>query len=372
MIGLWIVIAILAFLLILVTILSLARRRPEKVDTSYQEALKALLDGREVEAARKLRDALMKDTDNVDAYIRLGRLVREHGNAERAANVHESLTVRPALKRSEELLIYKELVADYHALGRTEKVIGLLKELIKLASDKLPYLRRLLAMLSSLNRPAEAADILKSSEKLFPDRKEVGVWYAQLAGLAWEQDKGQLAAVCLKRAQKLVRNHPYVMLAQITRYFNSGEKPKVRSAAEKFLRLYPEHVEKVMDILEQTYFDLGVYDKVEALYAGILERFPDKREVRLRLARMKVKEGGFTDALSLLNEVLVANPKELVFLMERIKLLMVQKDWKAAQVSFDKLYEQLTVMPEICPECGCSLGPVSWFCPECGCPVCEP
>jgi tetratricopeptide (TPR) repeat protein len=161
----WIILVAVVIAGIVILAVVLSRRPGGPAADNYQEALRALLDGRETEAIKRLRDTVMKDTDNVDAYIRLGRLIRQRGDAEKAAHIHQSLTVRPALKRSEELVIYEE----------------------RLSSDKLPHLRRLLAMLLSRKRSDEAAEILKQHKKLFSDRKEAAAWHAELARLQWEK-----------------------------------------------------------------------------------------------------------------------------------------------------------------------------------------
>jgi lipopolysaccharide biosynthesis regulator YciM len=367
----WIILIAVVVIGIVILVVALTRRPGEPLADNYQEALRALLDGRETEAIKRLRDTVMKDTDNVDAYIRLGRLIRERGDAEKAANIHQSLTVRPALKRSEELLIYEELVEDYLAMGRVEKTIGLLKELIRLSSDKLPQLRRLLAMLFSRNRTDEAAETLSNYKKIFSDKKEGAAWYAELARLRWAKGDEEKAQDAIRQAQRLAKNHPYVFIVQIKHLVDSDQKSKARSLIEKFIKLYPEYAEKVLDLAEQVYFDLGAYEKVVPLYEGLLERFPDKYEIRLRLARLKAKAGEHDAALELINEVLVKCPGDVRLLLERTRLLLDQEKWKAAKESFDKLAGELILMPAICASCGHQLDATAWFCPSCGAEVSE-
>jgi len=368
----WIILVAVIIAGIVVLVVALSRRPGVPVADSYQQALRALLDGRETEAIKRLRDTVMKDTDNVDAYIRLGRLIRERGDAEKAAHIHQSLTVRPALKRSDELVIYEELIADYLALDRVEKSIGLSKELLRLSPDKLPHLRRLLAMLLTRKRNDEAAEVLKQHKKLFSERKEAAAWHAELARLQWEKGEDEKARDTLKQAQKLSKDHPYVSIVQIKHLVDSNQKAKARLLIDKFLKLYPEHAESMLDLTEQVYFDLGAYEKVLPLYEDLLKRYPDKYEVRLRLARLKAKEGAPDAAIELINEVLVKCPSDVGLLLERTRLLLDQKNWEAAKESFDKLAEELVFMPAICPECGQELEATAWFCTNCGSPVCEP
>ena len=70
----------------------------------YQHGLDALLRGDTDEALRAFTETVEIDTDNVDAYIHIGNLLRERGEASRALHVHRELTVRavqtPAQQRA--------------------------------------------------------------------------------------------------------------------------------------------------------------------------------------------------------------------------------------------------------------------------------
>lgn len=366
----WIVVIAVVIVGLLILILSLSHKPSKSTDHTYQDALKALLDGDQTQAMRLLRDTVMKDTDNLDAYVRLGRLFREKGDAERAASIHQSLTVRPGLKREEEKVIYRELIEDYLAMGRFEKATGLLKELVRISSKDASDLRRLVALLLSRQRTEEAADTLKRYEKRFPDKKERAAWYAFLAEVRWEkgeEDKGQDA---FKRATKLSKNHPYVLVVQMKRLARQGNKAKARSVIEKFIKLHPQHAEMILDIMEHIYFDLGIYEQVSAVYANLLKRYPEKREIRTRLADLKLKEGEPEQALTLLNDALAEEPSDVGFLLERTRLLLEQGNLEDVRDAFERLREVLVMMPSIC-SCGETILPSMWFCPGCGSQVRE-
>src|SRR2546428_3989042 len=67
--------------------------RPD-LDTPYQYGLAALLRGEKEEALDAFTETVRIDTDNVDAYIHLGNLLREMGEPARALHIHRELTVR--------------------------------------------------------------------------------------------------------------------------------------------------------------------------------------------------------------------------------------------------------------------------------------
>lgn len=365
---LWIALAAIVIIAVVILVLVLVRggRGGAKSSAeSYLDGLRALLDGDPATAAREFRDAVMADTENLDAYIRLGRLMREKGNPEKASQIHQSLTARPSLGRSEELRIYEELLEDYLALGRSEKSIALLKEIVGIARIKLGYLRRLLSLLTCHGRTDEALDTLKEHRKVFADRQEQAIWYAEVARLLFDQDEEQAEEV-LKQAQKLSRNHPYILIVQAEVFINKGQWGKARTILDKFIKLYPKNVEQVLDFAEKVYFEEGTYEKLKPLYENLLERYPEKNQVRLRLIRLYAKQAKTKKALELVNKGLMANPGDAVLLAELTKLKLAAKDLKGTKEAFERLEDLLFFMPDLCAECGSELEPSAWVCASCG------
>ncbi|MCK4372694.1 MAG: hypothetical protein KAW61_06075, partial [candidate division Zixibacteria bacterium] len=89
-------------------------------DQLYVEALQNLLDGRAETAFTKLRQVVAEDSANIDAYLRLGQILREHKRPDRALQVHKDLTLRGGLNRDQKQAILKQLTRDYAALGNDE------------------------------------------------------------------------------------------------------------------------------------------------------------------------------------------------------------------------------------------------------------
>ncbi len=69
-------------------------RRKKDSHTLYTEALEALLQGDSDSAFEKLRELIREDTENVRAYLKLGDIFRQRGQAEQAIKIHRSLTFR--------------------------------------------------------------------------------------------------------------------------------------------------------------------------------------------------------------------------------------------------------------------------------------
>jgi tetratricopeptide (TPR) repeat protein len=90
-------------------------RRTRTPRDAYTLGLSALIGGDRREALRHLRDAVQGDSDNIDAYLRLGDLLRESGSVDKALAVHRDLTVRPRIPESDRVLILESLTRDYLA-----------------------------------------------------------------------------------------------------------------------------------------------------------------------------------------------------------------------------------------------------------------
>ena len=56
----------------------------------YVEALQDLLDGRAETAFTKLRQVVAEDSSNIEAYLRLGQILREHKQPDRALQVRQA------------------------------------------------------------------------------------------------------------------------------------------------------------------------------------------------------------------------------------------------------------------------------------------
>jgi len=84
-------------------------------------ALAGLIDGDEETAFREFKNAVRLDSTNVDAYLRLGDLLRKRGDIDRAFQLHRELTTRRGLDPDTEARIQQALCRDLIALSRWER-----------------------------------------------------------------------------------------------------------------------------------------------------------------------------------------------------------------------------------------------------------
>ncbi|HIC38601.1 MAG TPA: hypothetical protein EYO79_03925, partial [Candidatus Marinimicrobia bacterium] len=72
-------------------------KKPRRFESLYTDALNAIVRGNSKTALKLLRDVVKQDTNHIDAYLKMGEILREEGNSQQAIKIHQSLTVRPNL-----------------------------------------------------------------------------------------------------------------------------------------------------------------------------------------------------------------------------------------------------------------------------------
>ena len=102
---------------IAIYVLNFKPMRKSKVKDLYAEGLDLLITGRRKSAYKNFKDIIQEDSDNIKAYLRLGQVLREGGNASQALKVHRGLLLRRDLMYYEQIELHKNLALDYYKIG---------------------------------------------------------------------------------------------------------------------------------------------------------------------------------------------------------------------------------------------------------------
>jgi lipopolysaccharide biosynthesis regulator YciM len=341
------------------------RRGP---DTPYQQGLDALLRGDTDEALLAFAETVEIDTDNVDAYIHIGNLLRERGEAARALQVHRELTVRAGQTPSQQWAVREALVLDLIALGRTEQAVEEAEELRELD-------RKNGRALGILLRAHEAAG---DWERAFEARSELArlngerangalARYRSAAGESYlRAGKTREAERQFKSALRLDRNHPAALL-RLGDLCYSRRRPERAVVLWKGLALtHPDKAHLVLERLETAYFERGRFSEMSLAYEEFLTRNPRDARILLALARMHIKKGDLTDAVRVLGRALEIEPESLP-----ARLLLVDVHRRLGDVS-RALDEMETLSREVpraerftCAACGATSEEFWTRCPAC-------
>jgi lipopolysaccharide biosynthesis regulator YciM len=338
------------------------------LDTPYQHGLDALLRGDRDEAFLAFAETVRMDTDNVDAYIHLGNLLREMGEPARALHIHRELTVRAGQTPSQARAIGESLVLDLIALDRPAEAVEEaedLHELDRKSGRALKILLRAHEAAADWERAFEVRSELarangeRENGNLARYRSAVGESYLR-AGKTREAERQ------FKNALRLEKNHPAALL-RLGDICYERDRPERAVVLWKWLALkHPEKAHLVLDRLESAYFEGGRFSEMSRAYEELLSRNPRDARILFALARMHVKKGDLAEAGRVLGEALLLEPKSLP---ARALLMNVHRRLGELSLALDEMETILQCVPSeqrfVCAECGTPSDEYWTRCPAC-------
>lgn len=303
--------------------------KPAKsVSALYVEALKDLLNGEQVQAFTKLRQVVAEDTTNIDAYLRLGQILRENGKADRALQVHKDLTLRTRLSQGDKESILRQLAEDYSALRDFDTAEAALKELVALAPKDRWVHEELLKILERAkkwdNAHDTAADLLKlEGEK---SKKKLAGYKYQLGHDLYQKLDYHKARVLFKEAIGLDPTYVPAYLEVGDSYCDEERYEDAVKFWKKLIAAVPDQGHRVIERLKKTLFDLGRYGELSDICDSILKHDSRNLEARLTLAEFSEKKGDVDTARSMLEQIVDDHPGHLKSVVELIRLYLDRND----------------------------------------------
>ena len=168
-----IAIYLIPVLIILIAIYIINKRpsqQPSDIEL-YNEALKSIIDNNHERAFTILKDIIAKDSNNTEAYLLLGNLLRDK-DIDQATKIHQSIIVRPKLSKELKVQIHQALGLDYIELDKTVRAEDEFKKMLEID----PKNRWSLSMLKDIatdNRSwKDALDYEKRLIKYYPEIKK--------------------------------------------------------------------------------------------------------------------------------------------------------------------------------------------------------
>ncbi len=336
---------------------------------TYVEGLRALLEGRDELAFARFREVVADDSANVDAYIRIGNILRKYGKPDRALQIHKDLTLRHGLTKEDKIAILSALGDDFAALGDFASSITALKEIISLEPGNRPAHDRLLSVYCRLGIWDEAFEIRENLLKLNGDKSRNGLAifrYFQAKKL-YDDKKFHKARVLFKEAigfdEKCVP--AYIWIGDS--YIAENRLEDAVDIWRKMLRAVPDEAHLVMGRIKKALFELGRFGEISEICRELIEVSSSNLVARLTLADYYTKKGENAMAIEHLRTAAENHPESYLPHLELAKLYLISKDTQRLRELIDRLdrNRESREYEYRCRKCGHIAKEKVWLCPKC-------
>jgi lipopolysaccharide biosynthesis regulator YciM len=341
---------------------------PPKEETPYQRGLNALLSGDREEALRAFAASVQADSDNVDAYIHLGNLLRERGEGQRAYVIHRELLVRAGHTAAQERAAREALVLDLIALGRAEQAVTEARELRDL-DRKEPGALKLLLRAHEAARDWDRAyetrsEIARASGERDPDG--LARYRSAVGEILLREGKLEGAKRQFQAALRLTRVEPAALLRLGDIYYETHHVERASVLWRALAEAHPSFSHLVLERLEASYFENGRFSEVGQAYEEMLARNPRDARIHLALARMQMKKGDLIEAGRALNEALEIDPESVPARLLLAELHRRRGDLPRALDEMESLWRRMgNGEVYVCATCGNHSEEYWSRCPHC-------
>lgn len=304
-------------------------RKPRQSESErYVEALRDLLDGRPETAFSKLRQVVAEDSNNIDAYLRLSRILREHRKPDRALQIDKDLTLRNGLDRQQRAAILKQLCLDYLALEEYDTAQAALKEMISYDSGNRWAWQTLLRIQKYLKRWEDAYDTAAQILKVEGDksRKPLAIFRYQMGLEQESRGERRKARVLFKEAIGLDPKFVPAYLAIGDSYLAEGRKEDAVNFWNKLIDAVPTEGHQAIERLEKVLFDLGRFGDIVDICQRILNHSPRDHKALMTLAEFHKKKGELDLAEQRLFAILDDQPHDVEAILGLLRIYIEQKD----------------------------------------------
>ncbi len=291
---------------------------------AYIEGLRALLDGRDEWAFSRFRDVVAEDSSNIDAYLRIGGILRKYGKPDKALQVHRDLTLRHGLTTADKKSILRAIAEDYFDLDDLTSATSTLQELLALDSNDRPAYEKLLEIQLKSSEWDKAYATKEKLIKLGHDHSKKG-----LAIFKYYQGKALYDKKSFHKARLLIKEaigmDPACAPAYVTlgdSYIMENRLEDAVAAWRNMVRVVPDESYRVLNRIKKALFDLGCFGDISAVCDDILEVSPSNLDARLALADYHMKKGENSTAAEHLQKAVDSHPDYSLPLLELARLYL--------------------------------------------------
>ncbi len=349
-------------------------RKKTRVKDLYTEGLDMLVTGHRKKAYQNFLEIVRRDTENVNAYIKLGQVVREGGNPRQALKIHKSLTLRKNLTEYEQVELHKNLALDYYDLKQLEDAILEAKNILQIDKKNDWALKQLVIFTRENGDWGTAGDYLSQLMKLkgISDNRKLGLYKIQEGRMAMKNSEYDKAVKHFNDALKISDSLAEAYFFQGNVFAAESEEAfrRAQSFAEKspqsnkdkklhkqamdeakeylakaitnwsrFAEMDPDHAWLVISKLRDGLFALERFDEIESILKKILEKNPENMDALTSLANYYFQKGDINETIELLERVLDIDGTSITANLIRLKINIQKNDQRSLLQDIDRLID---------------------------------
>jgi lipopolysaccharide biosynthesis regulator YciM len=299
----WVIILLFGTILVMAFYSVYARKKVTRdKDNPYVMALKFMAEGENRLAVEKFKEAVRDNSSNIDAYLKLGTILRNEGLYKNAIRIHQDLTLRGDLGQGELIDVKKNLILDYWYLrdySKAEYYLNQLKDDKSLVDWATPYLVKILEKKGEWQQAIEILNKSSLSREQKGKFKIAGLKVKQGQKLAENQEEKD-ARILFKEAIKTDQECAEGYLQLGDSYLREGRATDAIKAWTDLCKKVPENAHIAFNRLEKAWFEKGQFSKIEELYTSMLQEDEDNLPAIIALSEIYRKKGDYDQSLKLL------------------------------------------------------------------------
>ena len=309
----------------------------------YYEALDLLLNGKLKEAYATLLSLIKNDTSNIKAYLKLGQVLREIGNPERALKIHRSLLIRKDLTTYENIELLKNITLDYKHLKKIEDSIVQCLNILKIEKKNEWALLELIDLYKSVDDWNSSQKYLEIYQKMTGnlDSRILGLYLIKQGQIEFDKKDFIRArslfeeglnmhnelGICYKLIGDTYSEESEIEYQRSTEEAVGEAIDKAKELLSKALPMwvkYAQHKPRqsghVIHLIKDSLFALDRYSELEHILKDLIERDSDNISALIMLADYYSLQGENQKSVSLLDSLKGKEKESILAGMVRLRL----------------------------------------------------
>ncbi|MCD8523214.1 MAG: hypothetical protein LRY66_13405 [Saccharospirillaceae bacterium] len=310
------------------------------------------------------------DDDAIDLFLKLGRSLREKGEADRAIHLHQALFARTDLSRNTQMLLELELAVDYSYAGLLDRAERLFVELLGARGRVQEQASRYLVELYEEEGEWQRIFDLYREKKLAGNallNRRVAHAVCELAEKA--SARGDYLETQQFCRQALKIDHRCARAFVVQGDLAYGQK-EPREAIRCYLKAVDVDTQAIVMVLERMVESFRDVHDGSGLVTHLTKQWQGSQYVPALVAKAEceVEVHGIKQAMTTLLSELAAQPSNLGFfaLVELVVRHKQQLDKSQLLLVYDILRRIVENEPKfVCKNCGFKAKEFHWRCPSC-------